>query len=664
MKKFNFGKIFALMAAGAAVFALVFAGCEQLNGAIRNALEQPKTAEAAGADELMSAFADSSVKVVEIKDGIKADSLELSIAGDKTIYIPGGKETAIGSLELSAGSHVKIMNSSGGTAKSVGGALAAAYSEQNYDGWATLVIWNNFKIPAGATFDLTGKVRLIFSAAEVEGTLKAEIEDSLLGAGEEAPVITGGGEVQTSKDAEPKKPEQLAAADIKNSEEHKAPPQTLDPPVPPVPPGPFAITSESTGIMAKEETRQFSANRADVTWTVEGGSEEGGTSITAGGLLTVGAGEANITLTVKAESAGEDTKTETVKVKGWKTITGPAEIFDIDNIYGISYGADKWVAVGGRTAGGVGGNSKFVYSTDGESWTQGTAQLPSNKDGKVNNVVYDGPDGNKKFIALAENGLIYYSTDGMNWTGVLVDTSQDFDFEGAAYGNNMFIALGHSSVANKKIGIATSDDGASWTLKVAPGPLDSLKNVSGLGYQIAFHDGVFISAFGNYASIAKATKEDDMALVANGTISTPSIAFKGYTNVTTFASNSYLTKVIFTGDQWILTGSPNLIAFSSNTTSWAVINSATSAYKTRDLLPAYVGGKLVIVGSEGTGTSSYTGGLIYSTTIPLSTDSVWKTHEKIATNRNIFAFAYADNKLIVAGQYGWMVVAHEETLDE
>ncbi|MDR1257608.1 MAG: hypothetical protein LBJ86_07670 [Spirochaetaceae bacterium] len=463
MKKFNFGKIFALMAAGAAVFALVFAGCDQLNDTSRSALEQPKTAEVTGASGLKNAFADPGVKVIGIQGDIKADTLKLTVsAGDKTIYIPGGKETAIGSLELSPGSHVKLMNGSGGTAKSVSGALAAAYSEQTYDGWATFVIWDHFKIPEGATFDLAGEVRLVFRVAEVEGTLKAEIEDSILGAGEEAPVITGNGNVQTSKETEAKTPE-LAAAGIKNSGEHKILPLT--------------ITAAGTGIMSKGGTRQFTANRTAVTWTVEGGSKGGGSAISETGLLTVGDDEANITLTVKAVS-GEDTTAKTVKVKGWKDITANlAKIIDGNinsmgqgkymGIEAAAYGNGTWVVAGYSAANWYYG--AVAWSKDeGETWTKVALPLVYNE--SINTIIYDGPEGGKQFIIGGNRnnttGAVYRSTDGVNWTRVSnvmpavvgnVRGPVNQLVYGEVEGGGIYIATNGTNV------FAYSSDGITWT---------------------------------------------------------------------------------------------------------------------------------------------------------------------------------------------------------
>jgi hypothetical protein len=650
MKKLNFGKIFALMAAGAAVLALVFAGCNDLGDVTRETLEQHKTAEAAGETELAGAFADPSVKVIAIQGDIKAETLSLTVAaGDKTISIPGGKETAIGSMELSAGSHVKLTNSSGGTAKSVGGLAAAAYSEQSYAGWATLVIWNNFKIPEGATFDLAGEVRLVFRVSEVEGTLKAEIEDSILGAGDAAPVITGGGNVQTSKDAEAKTPE-LAAADIKKSEEHKALPPVLVP-------EPIAITTTETGIMDKGGKRQFSANRA-VTWTVEGGETKNlynvdedtksvNTTISDTGLLTIAEDETNITLTVRATS-GEDTKTETVKVKGWKQIESVKNIFQSNAINGISYGAGVWVAVGGTNQTG-----KIAYSTDCESWTEVKNLLPGNV--PISSVVYDGPDGNKKFIALAEKGVIYYSTDGVNWTSVTVQDATEFSFNGAAYGNGMFIAVA-SKGSNQRFGAATSTDGTSWTLSNITGTAATLINTSAYGgYGIAFHGSKFIVALGTKGAIAETSNGVEMNLVANIAITSPStIVAKGYPTNYTFSSGTpSARRVIFTGGQWIVAATNNNVMVSSetNTTTWTPI--LTSEGSGTDVALAFDGIKVVRVKA---------GAEIQYSSVPLSIESTWKILTPTELS-NVKAIAYGDKKFIVTGGQGELDVAHEETLD-
>jgi hypothetical protein len=181
------------MAAAVAVFAFVFGGCEDLNDAVRRALDngQKKTAKVADAAQLAAALQDPEVTEINITDHINGGELSLDVpAGYKTIYIPGDRETALKSLALAAGSHVTIRNADEEPNEALyAAALGAVMNEASYAGWATLVIWDNFKIPDGATFDLIGSVRLIFrTSATVEvndtGKLTGDAEGSIVWHGE------------------------------------------------------------------------------------------------------------------------------------------------------------------------------------------------------------------------------------------------------------------------------------------------------------------------------------------------------------------------------------------------------------------------------------------------------------------------------------------------
>ena len=172
--------------------------------------------------------------------------------------------------------------------------------------------------------------------------------------------------------------------------------------------GPFEITSAVTGIMAKGGERQFNVNTAAaVTWSVSGALDGDGedtksedTTISSSGQLTIGADETNITLKVTAASTGNPQVTDTkeVKVKGWRTIN-LYDLFISGNagaINGIAYGNGKWVAVGLK--------GKIAYSVDGESWE--AAESPATED--FSKVIYDGPAGGKKFIAIGGKNAIAY----------------------------------------------------------------------------------------------------------------------------------------------------------------------------------------------------------------------------------------------------------------
>jgi hypothetical protein len=184
MKKFNFGKIFGLVVAAIAVFAFAFAGCEDANDPVKRYVPEPEPTKVETSDDLKTAFEDENVTEINIEDDIDGSEEILTVKGNKKIYIPGGKETSIGTLQLEAGSHVEIMNAgdTAGSGQSVRAALAVV-TEAAYNGWTTLVIWNHFNIPEGAAFDLIGRVRLIFRKdATVENgrTFNAEEDGSVL----------------------------------------------------------------------------------------------------------------------------------------------------------------------------------------------------------------------------------------------------------------------------------------------------------------------------------------------------------------------------------------------------------------------------------------------------------------------------------------------------
>jgi hypothetical protein len=193
------------------------------------------------------------------------------------------------------------------------------------------------------------------------------------------------------------------------------------------------VESTETGIMTKGSTRQFSVSTGDeAIWTVEGTSPGAGTAINAKGLLIVGTKETGITLTVKAASAesNEELGTAAVKVKGWKEITGNlADIFcNLDNGGGTSIGVDvlayssglnRWVMAGGGLDSTINTIMPVVaYSDDdGETWVQ-VPNPPLIEEEKPLCIIYDGPEGDKKFIIGGYRGHIIYSSDGETWKKV------------------------------------------------------------------------------------------------------------------------------------------------------------------------------------------------------------------------------------------------------
>ena len=118
----------------------------------------------------------------------------------------------------------------------------------------------------------------------------------------------------------------------------------------------------------------------------------------------------------------------------------------------IVYGNGVWVAVVG---------SQVMRSIDGFSWTV----IPAPAAVNWRAVIYDGPVGNKQFVAVSSTGSglqpVMTSLDGINWT--LRNAPQAGEWRGLAYGNGVYVAI--SSTGTRKV--MTSPNGIDWTLQDA-----------------------------------------------------------------------------------------------------------------------------------------------------------------------------------------------------
>jgi hypothetical protein len=696
MKKSSFGTICGLTAAAVLAASLALAGCEDLLKALEKPTDKPPVQEVGSAADLKEAFESADVTEINITDSFNS-ALEFTVpaGATKVINIPGGKETAISSLKLEKNSHVTIAGpdipAAAQSRMAATGAFAVARSETaGAAGPAILVIWDHFKIADGATFDLSGWVRLVFrstATAEVNGKLTAEEEGSIVctGGGENAaPTFTGTGTVKTGKDAVEKVAGNITAEDIPAAEGIEL--AYAEPPAEGGEGGQgpgeggvdgTAVTLNGdpvTVVMDKGETHQFRAVgfSGTVTWSVTGTLEEAedtkseGTGISAGGLLTVAADETNITLVVKAATGGGEA-TATVKVKGWKLVESISSVFGTNGVQGVAYGAGKWVAAG---SGG-----KIAYSSDGETWTAGTKTPDSAF--LLNTVVYDGPEGGKKFIALEQRGKIYTSSDGVTWNNASwskTNSNITLSFNGVAYGNDMFIAVAtvQSGVDANRVGvnIATSTDGATWTLIDTPEGISNIlekkKSIFG-GRGIAYGANKFVVALGQYAAIATTTNGTDMSRVANLPFTANSTDFSatGYTNSESPTMSS-LYNVAFYSGQWILVGTDTsgsettTMAVSTDTASWELIPFSLGMYPNSGKGIWQGNDKLFITGgtygSSTVGRGKYTSG-------PVSADSTWTDLTLPEGDPTINAFAYIDNKFVIGGSTGRLFIAHGETLD-
>jgi hypothetical protein len=221
-----------------------------------------------------------------------------------------------------------------------------------------------------------------------------------------------------------------------------------------------SVSSSNTSPMGRGVTRSFTveSDGKPVIWTVEGGSDGGGTVIAPfnkfTGRLTVGNNENSMILTVKALSVEEDNAvlgTATVKVKVWRELTAGLKGLityrtngffwfrtGVDDVSfgirvlaygeGVGTGKGRWVLGGGsdfRYGLDDSGNGYhfwpvMIYSDDdGETWTEIHTTPALLYEENTLCLVYDGPPNDKKFVLGTGRGNVFWSYDGVKWTKFL-----------------------------------------------------------------------------------------------------------------------------------------------------------------------------------------------------------------------------------------------------
>ena len=154
----------------------------------------------------------------------------------------------------------------------------------------------------------------------------------------------------------------------------------------------------------------------------------------------------------------------------------------------LCYGEGKFLSIQYTTGTGTG----TVYSsTDGTNWTSiGSGQFGNS--GFTGNVCY----GNGKFVTLAANGYIRYSTDGGETWNLSQSAASDSSFVDVCYGSGGFIGIKSGSVGHIPdkylstdeinsyitLGIGSRQQITDWTELTIPA--SSLTTVSSSSYYI------------------------------------------------------------------------------------------------------------------------------------------------------------------------------------
>lgn len=142
----------------------------------------------------------------------------------------------------------------------------------------------------------------------------------------------------------------------------------------------------------------------------------------------------------------------------------------VGQIYGITYGRDKFVACKIDNS-----QARISISYNGKDWTNVTTPLAM--DLQLTSVAY----GNDVFVAVGSNNAansIWYSPDGITWTAAT--RSAGTTTHNVCYGKGLFIVTADGGK------IFTSPDGINWTQRDTP--------LSGLIWKCIYAEGVFIAA--------------------------------------------------------------------------------------------------------------------------------------------------------------------------
>lgn len=211
----------------------------------------------------------------------------------------------------------------------------------------------------------------------------------------------------------------------------------------------------------------------------------------------------------------------------WTSQDSPTPV----SLYGVAYGNNEFVAVGGNDVAGVG--VILTGTPDGTNWTQ--QPVSGTLTESLTGVLY----ASGQFVAVGNNQVMS-STDGINWNALPTEpsgiTSPTVDLFNTAYGNNLFVTVGtyNTSTSTQEIAylgfIATSPDATNWSI---------LPYTSNYLSGITYGAGQFVTV-GREGSIL--TSSDGSTWAAQ---SAPQLGAK---------ETPYLISVIYAGGQFVAAG--------------------------------------------------------------------------------------------------------------
>ena len=200
---------------------------------------------------------------------------------------------------------------------------------------------------------------------------------------------------------------------------------------------PLGTITDSVSILDLEKANGYYAGTTTLGYIIS--SQDGNTWVKSGGpngnhIRAIAFGNG---LWVAGNDLGQILRSTGSAPTNWYGAI--ASGFTTSVIYGITYAAGLFVAVGG--------NGKIGTSPDGVTWTA----RASGYTGTIFDVIY----ANGQFIAVCNDGGVITSPDGITWTRRVTSTTNRL--LSITYGNGLYVAVGLSGV------VTTSPDGINWS---------------------------------------------------------------------------------------------------------------------------------------------------------------------------------------------------------
>ena len=318
----------------------------------------------------------------------------------------------------------------------------------------------------------------------------------------------------------------------------------------------------------------------------------------------------------------------------------------------ITYGGGLFVLVGFST-------SIVLTSPDGITWTQ--RSMPSSQ--SLQAIAYGGG----MFVAVGNGTVLVTSPDGTTWTQRSMPSSQYW--QSITYGGGVFVAVAYNSTDF----VATSPDGITWTQRTILSPKD--------WRAVTYGSGVFVTVASLNDNVSALISQPQITKSTNTTTWSTPTPLSGDPSLLRLAASpthhvavapnqvSYTTDgvtftpvalagnwrdVAYVGNRFIALSQGNLLAYSTNATTWTTVTLGSSQTWTG---AAFGNGQYILVSDSGVIARSSNG---TSFTIDSTTDIDARS---ITFGNGLFVINGYGKALTSLDGFSWVEVAGSLTND-